>query len=107
MHASAQYHTNNSKSILLYTPVSVPAIIRQPRICRQERSLAAYVERIVHLPERLTHLACRVKQALKNVLKNAVGAETRAHRLDTIRARVDEVRADFEDVGHDEVEEVQ
>ena len=44
---------------------------------------------------------------MKNVLKNAVGAETRAHRLDTIRARVDEVRADFEDVGHDEVEEVQ
>jgi hypothetical protein len=47
-----------------------------------------------------------MKEALKDVLKHTVRTQTGAHSLDAIGASIDDVRANFKYVGHDEIEQV-
>ena len=73
---------------------------------RGEAVLAAHVDHVVDPPEDLPNAPRWVPEALERVHEDDSSSDAAADALDGFEDGVDDVRAGFEDVGPDEVEQV-
>lgn len=85
---------------------AVVALVGNVRVGGNKSVLGANVERVVNAPVHCADLARRMEQALQRVGQNLCCAESDTHATNGIHDGTNHVRRCFENVGPDEVEEV-